>query len=639
MKTSDRVRLAALPLALAALSSHAQVPSLGAVTITATRFAEPADSLPLGVSVITADEIRHAGVTTVTEALMRLAGVPGRQDFYGGGEYNLDLRGFGATADNNQVVILDGLRLSEADLGGTRLAGIPIDSVERVEILRGSGAVLYGEGATAGVIVITTRAGAGKDRRNAASAYLAAGTYDTRDGRASATVAGGGFSLDASVQRRTTDNHRDNFRSALDTASLTGQWSNEWLRAGASWAADDLDIRLPGGITRAQFDADPRQTNRPNDWARLRNERATLFAQAELGDWQLAADAGQRQRTLRSMNGGFAFDYDIEADTWSVRARHEGAFGGLKNRIVFGYDDARWRRDVLGAFGSTATQHSQAWYVKDDVTLAGGTRLSAGWRSEDVNKDSAGLPLDAGEHAWELGASHPFGHGVTGYARTGRSFRLANVDEFSFTALGAVLRPQTSRDHELGVRWLHQAGRAEARAYRSDIADEIGYDPNAASGFGFLGVNTNFDPTRRQGLEVDVVQAVTPSVGLRLNAALRSSVFRQGPYAGLDVPLAPKRSVAMRVDWTPAEGHRVSAGVNWVSSQFVDFDNRCTVPSYSTADLRYARRWKSAEFSLGVANLFDRKYYSQAFVCAAGNTLSVYPEPGRAFTAAVRVAF
>ena len=52
---------------------------------------------------------------------MRMLGIVGRQDFFGGGEYNLDLRGFGATADNNQVVVVDGLRVNEADLGGTRV--------------------------------------------------------------------------------------------------------------------------------------------------------------------------------------------------------------------------------------------------------------------------------------------------------------------------------------------------------------------------------------------------------------------------------------------------------------------------------------------------------------------------------------
>src|SRR6185369_11465925 len=196
-------------------------PALKETVVTANRFAEPLQSLPFGVSVITADEIQASGAATVNEALMRVLGVVGRQDLFGGGEYALDLRGFGTTADNNQVVIVDGIRVSEADLGGTRLAGIPIEAVERNEVIRGSGAVLYGEGATGGVIVITTKAGAGKERPNGGSVYAGAGSYGLRDFRANATLGTGPFSLDASAQKRDSDNHRDNFRSKTDAESLT----------------------------------------------------------------------------------------------------------------------------------------------------------------------------------------------------------------------------------------------------------------------------------------------------------------------------------------------------------------------------------------------------------------------------------
>ena len=133
--------------------------SLPQVVISGTRFAAEADTQPVGISVISADQIRQGGYTTVNEAVMRQLGVPGRLDLNGGGEYALDLRGFGGTSDSNMVIVVDGIRVSEGDTGGTRLAGIPIETVERIEVLRGSNAVLYGEGATAGVIVITTKAG------------------------------------------------------------------------------------------------------------------------------------------------------------------------------------------------------------------------------------------------------------------------------------------------------------------------------------------------------------------------------------------------------------------------------------------------------------------------------------------------
>ena len=80
--------------------------------------------------------------------------------------------------------------------------------------------------------------------------------------------------------------------------------------------------------------------------------------------------------------------------------------------------------------------------------------------------------------------------------------------------------------------------------------------------------------------------------------------------------------------------------VTWVSGQSPDFANQCRIPGHATADLRYAYTWGQAELALGIANLTDRKYYTQAFGCtAAGVTTSIYPEAGRTITASVLYRF
>jgi iron complex outermembrane receptor protein len=637
--------LLAAAASLSSTSAFAQTPTLKETRVTATRFSEPEASLPMGVSVITAAEIRASGATTVNDAIVRLLGVPARQDLYNGGDVTLDLRGFGATADNNQVVVVDGIRLSEADLGGTRLAGIPIDSIERIEVLRGSGAVLYGEGATGGVIVITTKAGSGRQQPTGASVYAAAGTHALRDLRASGTVSTpNGFTVDANAQKRESKGHRANSASESEAGSVGGQWSSGWLRLGARVARDELDAGLPGSLTAAQYAADPRQSSKPFDHANIRNERLSAFAVAELDAWQLALEAGRREKKLRSLSvssfGASHYDYDIDATTYALRAKHEAQLGAVKNALVLGTDIQNWERDILGTFGSVATQHSRAFYAKDDVTLQGGTRISLGGRTERIEKDntSSGTGFEDRQNAWELGVSHPFSPAWTGYARVGRSFRLANVDEFNFTAPGVILQPQVSRDAELGARWSYASGKVDARLYRSALTNEIGFDPNAAGSI--FGANTNFDPTRRQGLELDWNHSLTSSFGTRVNAIVRKATFRSGAYAGNDVPLVPRKALAVRADWTPLAGHHVNAGVNWVSSQHPDYANACRMPAYTTADARYAWQFhRNAELGVGVTNLFDRKFFTQAFRCSGGVTTSIYPEPGRLFTASLRVQF
>ena len=610
------------------------------VTVTATRFADDAGTLPFGVRVITADDLRRSGVDTVNQALMKLLGVPGRQDFYGGGDYALDLRGFGASADSNQVIVVDGVKLNEADLGGTRLAGIPIDSVERIEVIRGSGSVLYGEGAAAGVIVITTRAGSGAKRVNAARATAAAGSFGARELRAGGTLVAGDFSVDVAANKRRADNHRDNFKSDVTGSSLSGQWGNDWLRLGLGHAEDTLDGGLPGSLSAQQYAANPKQTTSPDDKAVIGNRRNTLFAQATLGNWQLALDAGWRSKSLSSLSSGFAYDYDVKASSQGLRARHATRFGDIGNTLVIGADHGQWERVIPGSFGSVSDQRSRALYARDEVTLASGTRLSAGGRSEALRKNNsnAATGVDERQTAWEFGVLQPVAPGASVYGRIGKSFRLPNVDEFGFTSPAAVLRVQTSRDAELGARWAAGGSRAEARLYRSSFTDEIGYDPSAAGPFG-PGANVNFDPTRRQGLEVELSQVVSSALSLHANAALRRAQFTSGAHSGKDVPLTPRHTLSLRGEWQPAAGQQVDLLLNQVAAQHPDFDNACRMPSYATLDLRYAYRWQAAELALGVANLGGRKYYTQAFSCTAGEVNAIYPEAGRSLSASLRMAF
>lgn len=639
--------LALTPIARAA-EAAVQEPSLVAladmpvqpVVVTATRFPENADRLPFGVSVITAEELQKSGAFTVNEALVQLLGLPGRLDLTGGGNTSIDLRGFGETAFSNQAVIVDGLRVNEGDLIGPQLAQIPVEAIERIEVIRGNASVLYGEGATAGAIVISTRAGTGA-QRNGGQVRATAGSYGLRELRGSVTAAMGDFALDASAQRRNADNYRDNARSELEAGSLGGQWRSGDLRLGARIADDKLDARLPGELTAQQYADNPRQTAKPNDWGNIHNQRRSVFAQTIVGDWSVGLDAGWRQKEVRSLTTfrGIAspYDYDIEANTQSLRARGEWALGSTRHAVTVGMDRSHWERTVLGQYGTRATQQSIGFYAKDDVDLSEGTRLSAGVRSEKFDKrfDSGfGVTtIDDRLPAWDLGLTQSLGRGVAAFGRVGRSFRLANADEYGYSTPGSsTLRPQISRDVELGTRWTHAKGRVEARIYRSALRDEIGFDQLTYT-------NVNFDRTRRQGLEVEARQALSSTLDLRANAAWRRAKFTAGQYEGKEVALVPKSSLAVNLDWTPIPQHRVGFGVQLVSSQHADFANQCTIPGYATTQARYAYQWRDAEFALVMSNLGNHRYYTLAYACDSGTTSNLYPEPGRTAAASVTVRF
>ena len=125
-----------------------------AVVITATRFQDSKRDLPVGVTVITADDLRKSASSSLPEILAQF-GLIHIRDNTGTPNQQVDLRGFGITGDQNTLVLVDGLRISENELTSAQLNAIALESIERIEIVRGSGAVLYGGGATGGTINIT----------------------------------------------------------------------------------------------------------------------------------------------------------------------------------------------------------------------------------------------------------------------------------------------------------------------------------------------------------------------------------------------------------------------------------------------------------------------------------------------------
>lgn len=637
---SQRVRLATLSIAaVAAFPSSAQV-QLQEMVVTATRFTESASSVPYAVNVITRDEISVSGATSVNEAIMKLLGVPGRLDTSGGGNYTLDLRGFGSTADRNQVVVVDGRRLKNDDLSATNLAVVPIETVERIEVVRGAGTVQYGEGATGGVIVVTTSAGRGVARTNSIQLGATVGSFGLREERASAVLASGGFMVDVAAKDTKSNGHRDNFASTVNNLASSVQWSNDWLRLGALSGRQMVQSGWPGSLTSAQHAQDASQANSLVNFGTSKNENAGVFVQAMLGDWELALDSNVRTNMVRNFSGA-AYGADISATNTNIRARQALHFGAAQNELAFGIDTGQWAS--MSTSSELSDSQTSALYVTDDVTyVPSKTRLSVGLRSENVDKKRSSSAVKPQEKpsSWQLGISQGMGESITAYGRTGTSYRLPTADEFTFVVPGTALRTQTSRDWELGARWVQGGKKVEMRFYRNDLTNELGYDPLANGPYGpGTGANVNFDPTRRQGVELEVKHPISSAIDLRANAAVREAKFTEGAYAGNDVTLVPHQTVAIGAAWQPMGGHSLDASVNWVASQSPTANNQCSMPSYSTVDARYSYAASKFEWAVGVKNLVGAKYYTQAYGCTSGVTTSIFPEAGRSLSASMQVKF
>lgn len=640
------------PLALAcaivlstSFGAYAQDDVPSTVVVTGARFPSVASLRPIGATVITQDDIRRAGAADVNSAIRKIGGVFGRQSLDGSPDFGLDLRGFGTNSAQNMVIMVDGVRLNENELANTVLSTIPIDTVERIEIVRGGNSVLYGEGATGGVIRITTR-------RNAAaglhgSVFAEAGSFREHDVRASLSQTAGNVSADLAVARQGTENYRKNNDFDQTAASLNVQTAFAGGRAGIHVESARQNARLPGALTLAQFNADPEQTMKPNDYGSLAMNRASVFAEYRVGAVDLALDLSHRERNTRSTylppSDPSNSAYDVRLDQFSPRARWVGDVGGMLNELVGGLDVARWTRTVTGTYPAPdAAQTSRAVYLRDELRFdaAHEGRLALGARHEIFDKDdaSAGAGQDASQsqNAWEAQGSYRVHPLVDVYAKAGQSYRVANADENRFRPGAGLLKVQTSHDLEFGTTLRHAPGddsrTLTARVFRHRLKNEIFYDPTAY-------VNTNLDPTERKGFELDAEAVI--AAGWRASAHVQHVIarFTAGPNTGRELVLVPKNVVTARLAWVPGNGQSADVGAQWVDSQRYgdDFANGCSgrIPAYVTFDARYAVKLGPWEVAASGLNLADRHYFSNAFSCRAG----IYPSDGRQLKLSARYDF
>jgi iron complex outermembrane receptor protein len=140
-----------------ALADDTEPVELDTVVVTGTRTEQEIKKIPANVSVIDREDIRNSTAKTVVDLLRGEQGIVVRDLLGNGKNASVDMRGFGESAAANSLVMIDGRRVNAIDLSGTDWTQIPLDQVERVEIVRGTGTVLYGDNAVGGVINIITK--------------------------------------------------------------------------------------------------------------------------------------------------------------------------------------------------------------------------------------------------------------------------------------------------------------------------------------------------------------------------------------------------------------------------------------------------------------------------------------------------
>ena len=605
MKTCvSRARLAVLPLALAAaFPSFAQTgatPQLKETVVTATRSESRADAILSDVVVISREDIEHSTGRTLSEMISRVAGVQMAANGGLGKASSIFIRG---TESRHVLLLIDGVRFGSATTGQPSLDNIPLESIERIEVLKGPASALYGSDAVGGVIQVFTRKGAsgfnpygsvtlGSEARREWAAGLSGGAGElsytlglqqTREKGFSATnrtVAFGGFNAD-----------RDGFSQDSLNASLDWRFTPGWKV--------DARVLYADGVNH--YDSGPGAFDTR---ANVQSKVAALGVEGQvLANWKSRLALSSSNDNSTNLEGAAPTRFNTQQDQWT------------------------WQNDIATPLGKVLVGYERLTQKVDSTTTFAVKERSVGsW--------FAGLNGVAGPHSWQLNArrdsNSQFGDANTGFAAYGfkfspnwrahasygTSFKAPTFNQLyfvsSFFTGNPTTQPERGRNTELGLNYT--AGMHEVKLVRFDnrIRGFITTDPVVAN-------------VPRARIEGWTLGYEGQAGAFSLHAAL-DLLDARNELNGLKLARRADQQLTAGIDYSVG-AWKLGASLLAVSDRFDNAANTTRLGGFATTDL-YANYAVSKDWSVQARlnNLADKQY----------ETARGFNQPGRAVYVTLR---
>lgn len=610
-----RRNVLAVSLALAATLSavpafaEGQATDLDGVVVTATRTARTQDATLAAMTVIDREEIQRLQPASLPELLRKVPGASIANNGGAGKESSLFLRG---TESDHVLVLVDGLKVGSATSGKAALQDIPVEQIERIEVVRGPFSSLYGSEAIGGVIQIFTRrpqvafspsfsVGAGTESTYKATAgvegrgdkgwYALNVAHDTTDGINACVSPTGCFGYDPD-----RDGYTNNSVSAQGGYAFGDAWNVD-LRALRAEGENEYDGSIYAG--------NEAKTVQQTGGARVR------YRAGDLATFTL--NLGQSEDKSRQFNDGVYLSlFRTDRDQGGLQADFN--FGG--GTLTTGFD---WVRDEVDSdtLYAVTERINRAEFAQWQQGF-GGHSLQASVRRDD-NSQFGGKTTGSALWGWD------FTEALRLTASYGTAFKAPTFNELYFPFYGnPALTPETSRSAELGLRGKHGWGEWSLNAFQTDVDDLIGtYCTPTWECYAI-----NIDEARIEGAELGVS---TQLAGWDLRGSAAWIDPRNRSTGSNHDNILPRRArETARLDADRSFGaFNVGASVTAAGERYDNLANTHRLGGYATTDLRAGYAFNPAwRVNLSVNNVFDKQYETAAF----------YAQPGRTWMLTLRYA-
>ncbi|MEW5755308.1 MAG: TonB-dependent vitamin B12 receptor [Pseudomonadota bacterium] len=572
-----------------------------AIIVTASRTAQTVDDTLSSVTVFRREDIQRLQATSISDLLTGVNGVNITNNGGLGKTTSLFMRG---TESDHLLVLIDGIKVGSATSGSTAFEDLPLDQIERIEIVRGPRSSLYGSEAIGGVIQIFTRKGAAGLKP---SFNLGAGSYGTKSISASLSGGNENSSFNLSVGHTRTDGF-DSCENTLTAGCFVIEPDNDGYKRNN--ASLHLGHRF---ANKAEVDFSLLQTQGENEYdGGIYSGNENDFKQQVLGvkaalpvtdTWFASATVGKSTDEMESrLNGTFVSEFNTTRNTASIQndisirdnVLLSVGIDYLEDEVSTSEYSAN-TRDNIGVFIQSQSEH-------------GKHRLNFSLRQDDNEQFNTHT---TGSVAW----GYALNDNLSFKSSYGTAFKAPSFNELYYPYYGDVnLKPEESRTIEIGLSHHHQHLTWEISAYQTKVDDLIAYDASIFKA-------NNINAARIQGLEV--------TAGARLDNWLLNTNFslmktkNESHDANNGNQLARRANNSLRIDidhTLPAV--QIGATINIQGSRYDDAANTVKVPGYSTIDLRLEKTLsKHWLMQAKVANLADKDYQTVAHFNQAGRNV------------------
>lgn len=658
------------------------------VVVTATREETEVVRVPANVSIIRREEIERSPARTVADLLRTQPGLFVTNTSTGPFDFDVEPRGFNNGGGNGSrfLVLVDGRRVNEPNSSVADWATIPLENVERIELVRGPVSAVYGDNAVAGVINIITRKGEGKPRIDVGGTlggFPAAGQHVGFSGSTA------GFSYALFEGGQAGDGFRDHSHFRANNASAKFAYTllpgvTLSLKGGSHW---DRRQR-PGSLTLEEIGRlGPKASVAPLDQDQRREENVDPGLEVALGEWGRVKAFGFFNRVASDAqitspgSGESTIGTRANVRNGSMQYTLDRALRDHQNRFTVGIDLAKedTRAESVTNFPAfffvqrqftTLGRRTRGYFVQDEFSLTPSLILSGGYRYDSAafgfRSETADLlfgtvtPFSAtrafNANSPRAALTYLYAEGSSAYVSWGKSFRYPNSDELTgFFGFVPGLEPEHATNYEVGVK--HRFGeiaRANASLYRQEVKSEIFFNPLAINPFsGFPGgVNQNFPKIRHQGLEASIDVRPWPWLLLRGGYTFSDTEIRRGPFTGSQLPITPRHWGNAGAELTLAGGFTLTGTALFVGNRFLanDVENRFgQLHPYQMVNARLGytpplpARWGKLTAFVGVNNLFDRSYFEFGGVSSTslpfGRRIGFNPAAGREVLAGLEYTY